>query len=56
MALHTISLCSGVGMLDEGLRAASEFFGIEQRTVCYVEREAFSVSTLINHMEKRNLG
>lgn len=53
MALFTtISLCSGVGMLDEGLRAACEFLDIEQRTVCYVERESFSVSTLVKHMEK----
>ena len=51
MALHTIALCAGVGMLDEGLRAGCEFFGIEQRTVCYVEREAFAAATLVKHME-----
>lgn len=38
-------------MLDEGVRAGCEFFGIEQRTVCYVEREAFAAATLVKHME-----
>lgn len=51
MALHTIALCAGVGMLDEGVRAGCEFLGIEQRTVCYVEREAFAAATLVKHME-----
>lgn len=51
MAIHTIGLCSGVGMLEEAVRAAFEFFGIDSKTVCYVEREAFAVSTLIKNME-----
>lgn len=38
-------------MLDEGLRAGCEFLGIEQRTVCYVEREAFAAATLVKNME-----
>ena len=51
MALHTIALCAGVGMLDEGLRAGCEFLGIDSKTVCYVEREAFAAATLVKHME-----
>lgn len=50
MVIHTIGLCSGVGMLEEAVRAALEFFGIDSKTVCYVEREAFAVSTLIKNM------
>lgn len=42
-------------MLDEGVRAGCEFLGIEQRTVCYVEREAFAASTLVKHMEAGTL-
>lgn len=51
MALLTIGLCAGTGMLDEGLRAGCEFLGIEQRTVCYVEREAYAASQLVKNME-----
>lgn len=42
-------------MLDEGLRAGCEFLGIEQRTVCYVEREAFAASTLVGRMAEKCL-
>lgn len=49
------SHCAGVGMLDEGLRAGCEFLGIEQRTVCYVEREAFAASTLVGRMAEKCL-
>jgi hypothetical protein len=35
MALHTISLFSGVAMLDEGLRAGLAHLGIAHRTVCH---------------------
>lgn len=51
MAIHTLSLCSGVGMLDLGLRAGFEHLGIVARTVCYVEREAFAASQLVALME-----
>ena len=51
MALHSIELCAGVGMLGEGVRAAFELLGIEHRTVCYVEREAAAAAQLARLME-----
>lgn len=51
MALSSIELCAGVGMLGEGVRAAFEFLGIKHRTVCYVEREAPAASQLAALME-----
>lgn len=51
MAIHSIELCAGVGMLGEGVRAGFEFFGIDHRTVCYVEREASAASQLVALME-----
>ena len=51
MALHTIELCAGVGMLGEGARAAFELLGIKHRTVCYVEREAPAAAQLVALME-----
>nr|WP_244110521.1 DNA cytosine methyltransferase [Burkholderia ambifaria] len=38
-------------MLGEGVRAAFEYFGIEHRTVCYVEREASAAGQLVALME-----
>lgn len=49
--LNLISLCSGVGMLDEGLRAGLEFIGIESRIVLHVEREIAAVAQLATLME-----
>ncbi|VCC54043.1 gp67 [Burkholderia pseudomallei] len=51
VALHSIELCAGVGMLGEGVRAAFEHFGIGHRTVCYVEREATAAAQLAALME-----
>lgn len=51
VALHSIELCAGVGMLGEGVRTALEHFGIGHRTVCYVEREATAASQLVALME-----
>jgi DNA (cytosine-5)-methyltransferase 1 len=53
--LNTISLCSGVGMLDEGLHAGLEFLGIRSRTVMFAEREAFAVAVLAARMEEGSL-
>lgn len=44
---NTISLCSGVGGLDLGLRLAVP----SARTVCYVEIEAFPIEVLVSRME-----
>lgn len=51
MALHSIEICAGVGMLGEGVRAACELLGVEHRTVCYVEREAPAAAQLVRLME-----
>lgn len=53
--LNTISLCSGVVMLDEGVHAGLEFMGIRSRTVMFAEREAFPVSVLAARMEEGSL-
>ena len=50
VALHTIELFAGVGMLGEGLRAGLRYLGIETRAVCYVEREAFAASAMATRM------
>lgn len=46
-----ISLCSGVGMLDEGIRLA--FPGA--RTACFVEWEAYAQACLLARMEEASL-
>lgn len=50
MALHSIECFAGVGMLGVGLRAGLAHLGIETRTVCYVEREAFAASVMAARM------
>lgn len=55
MVISTIELCSGVGMLGEGLRAGLAHLGIEIRTVCHVEREAFAAAVLVSRMEEGSL-
>lgn len=52
MDLLALSLCSGVGGLDLGVRLA---LGGRLRTVCYVEREAFAASVLVARMEDASL-
>ena len=54
MDIHTwnvLSLCSGVGGLDLGVRLAVP----SARTVCYVEREAFAVAVLVARMQDKCL-
>jgi len=55
MALHTIEICAGVGMLGEGLRAGLSNLGIALRTVCYVEREAYAAAVLAARCEEGSL-
>lgn len=55
LALQTISLFSGVGMLDEGLRAGLAHMGIPHRTLCHVEREAHAAAVLVARMEEGSL-
>ena len=51
VALHTIELFAGVGMLGVGLRAGLANLGVETRTVCYLERESYPASVLAARME-----
>lgn len=45
--LNAISLCAGVGMLDEGVRAAFAHLGVDLRTVAYGEWEAPAVAVVV---------
>ena len=44
---NILSICSGIGGLDLGVHMASE----DARTICYVEREAFAIASLVEAME-----
>lgn len=55
MDLHTIELFAGVGMLGEGLRAGLGYLGIQNRTVCYVEREAYATAVLAARIQEGSL-
>lgn len=48
---RVLSLCSGVGQLDAGVRVAFP----SARTVLYVEREAFTAAVLVARMESGEL-
>jgi DNA (cytosine-5)-methyltransferase 1 len=50
-SINVISLCAGVAMLDEGLRAGMEAIGIRMRVVLYVERETTAAAQLATLME-----
>jgi DNA (cytosine-5)-methyltransferase 1 len=55
VALHTLEICSGVGMLGEGLRAGLQYMGVETRTVCHIEREAYAAAVLAARMEEGSM-
>lgn len=55
LTLSAISLFSGVGMLDEGLRAGLRHMGIAHRTILHVEREAHGAAVLAARMEEGSL-
>ena len=49
--LRGLSLCSGIGGLDLGVRIACPSY----RTVCFVEREAYAAAVLVARMEDKTL-
>lgn len=55
LAISTIELFAGVGMLGEGVQAGLAYMGIKNRAVCYVEREAYAASVLVARMEEGSL-
>lgn len=50
-SMQALSLCSGIGGIDLGLAAAIPGYC----TVCYVERDVFCASVLVQNMEKGRL-
>lgn len=46
-----IGLCSGVGMLEEGIAAGLRYLGRKPRVLCHVERDAYAASVLLARME-----
>jgi DNA (cytosine-5)-methyltransferase 1 len=50
-SLRGLSLCSGIGGLDLGLKRATPGY----RTVCYVEREAYAAALLVARMADSSL-
>lgn len=53
--INTISLCSGVGMLDEGFAAGLRYMGIDCRCILYAEREAYPCAVLESRMEEGSI-
>jgi DNA (cytosine-5)-methyltransferase 1 len=47
--VNGLALCAGIGGLELGLKLA---LGDSYRTVCYVEREAYSAACLVKRMEE----
>ena len=55
MAINTLEICAGVGMLGEGLRAGLARMGIDTRVGCYLEREAYPAAVLAARMQDGSL-
>lgn len=49
--VNIISVCSGIGGLDHGVRNALRLCGYVPRTIAYVEGEAFACAVLDAHMQ-----
>lgn len=49
--INTLSICSGVGMLDVGVHAGLERLAIKSRTTAYAEWDAYAASQLVALME-----
>lgn len=50
-----LSLCSGVGMLDEGLRIGLDYIGVRSQVVAYVERDSYAAACLMARMAESSL-
>jgi len=55
VAINTLEICAGVGMLGEGLRAGLARMGIDTRVGCYLEREAYPAAVLAARMQDGSL-
>lgn len=53
--INILSLCSGVGWLDEGLSIGLEHLGYQSRVLGYVERDAYAAAFLLARMEESSL-
>ncbi len=53
--IAVLSICSGVGTLDLGVRIGARSLGLQSRTVAYCEREAFPVAVLVARIEDEAL-
>jgi len=53
--VEVLSLCSGVGWLDEGVAAACRYFGVESRVLGYCERDAYAAAALLARMDDASL-
>jgi site-specific DNA-cytosine methylase len=53
--LYTVELCSGVGMLGEGLAAGLGYLGFDSLTLLHAEREAYPAAVLAARMEEGSL-
>lgn len=51
VVIRTVSVCSGIGGLDLGIKFADSRI----RTICYVEREAYAAAVLVARMEEQVL-
>ena len=53
--IHTLGLCSGVGMLEEGVRLGCEYFGLRAEPALLCEWEGFAEAVLMARMEESSL-